>query len=154
MLTSETFCRAGINVFKKCSRLTDCSEIQTHNYLVRKRKWPVWLNGWLFVYELNGCGFESHCSHLNFRYQPCFEQGVPWHSGNYIVTSLEHTVIALRCFNIWSLNIQISFFIQLYAAYFRPYVIFHPHHPTWEISWQIKVGRNRSETYMKSSVRH
>ena len=93
MLTSETFCRAGINVFKKCSRLTDCSEIQTHNYLVRKRKWPAWLNGWLFVYELNGCGFESHCSHLNFRYQPCFEQGVPWHSGNYIVTWLEHTVI-------------------------------------------------------------
>ena len=42
----------------------------------------------------------------------------------------------------------------VYAAYFRPYVIFHPHHPTWEISWQIKVGRNRFETYMKSSVRH
>ena len=26
--------------------------------------WPVWLNGWMFVYELSGCGFESHCSHL------------------------------------------------------------------------------------------
>ena len=26
--------------------------------------WPVWLNGWVFVYELNGCGFESRCSHL------------------------------------------------------------------------------------------
>ena len=20
--------------------------------------------GWVFVYELNGCGFESHCCHL------------------------------------------------------------------------------------------
>ena len=30
-------------------------------------------------------GFESCCSHLNFRYRTCFEQGVPWHSGNYRV---------------------------------------------------------------------
>ena len=29
---------------------------------------PVWLSG---------CGFESRCSHLNFRYGSCFEQGVP-----------------------------------------------------------------------------
>ena len=26
--------------------------------------WPVWPNGWLFVYELSGSGFESSCSHL------------------------------------------------------------------------------------------
>ena len=26
--------------------------------------WPVWLNGWVFIYELNGCGFESRCCHL------------------------------------------------------------------------------------------
>ena len=24
-----------------------------------------WLNGWMFVYELSGCGFDSHCSHLS-----------------------------------------------------------------------------------------
>ena len=29
--------------------------------------------------------FESSCSHLNFRFRACFEQGVPWHSGNYRV---------------------------------------------------------------------
>ena len=46
---------------------------------------PVWLNGWVFVYELSGCGFESSCSHLNFRLRACFAQGVPWHSGNYRV---------------------------------------------------------------------
>ena len=45
--------------------------------------WPVWLNGWVFVYEWSGCGFESNCSHLNFRHRTCFEQGVPWHSGSY-----------------------------------------------------------------------
>ena len=25
--------------------------------------WPIWLNGWVFFYELSGCGFESSCSH-------------------------------------------------------------------------------------------
>ena len=38
---------------------------------------PVWPNGSVFVYELSGCGFESSCSHLNFRFRACFEQGVP-----------------------------------------------------------------------------
>ena len=37
----------------------------------------------MFVYELSGCWFESSCSHLNFKFCACFEQGVPWHSGNY-----------------------------------------------------------------------
>ena len=23
--------------------------------------WPVWLNGWVFLYKLSGCGFESRC---------------------------------------------------------------------------------------------
>ena len=50
-----------------------------HSWII----WPVWLNGWVFVYELSGCGFESSCSHLNFRFGACFEQGVSWHSGNY-----------------------------------------------------------------------
>ena len=45
--------------------------------------WPVWLNGWVFVYKLGGCGFESCCCHLKSRYCACFEQGVSWHSGNY-----------------------------------------------------------------------
>ena len=39
----------------------------------------------MFVYELSGSGFESSCSHLNFRFCACFEQGVPWDSGNYRV---------------------------------------------------------------------
>ena len=47
--------------------------------------WPVWLNGWVFVHELSGCEFESCCSHLNFGFRTCFDQGVPSHSGNYRV---------------------------------------------------------------------
>ena len=58
------------------------------NYLAKINHltiWPVWLNRWVFVHELGGWGFESHCSHLNLRYCVCFEQGVPWHLGNYRV---------------------------------------------------------------------
>ena len=47
--------------------------------------WLVWLNGWVFVYELCGCGFESSCSHLNFRFRACFKQGVPQHLSSYRV---------------------------------------------------------------------
>ena len=43
--------------------------------------WPVWLSGWEYAYEISGCGFESNCSHLNFRFRICFEQGVPRLSG-------------------------------------------------------------------------
>ena len=50
-------------------------------------KWPVWLNGWVCVYALSGCRFESCCSHLNLSYRASFEQWVPWHSGSYGVHS-------------------------------------------------------------------
>ena len=39
----------------------------------------------MFIYELNGSGFESSCSHLTLRFRACVEQGVSWHSGNYRV---------------------------------------------------------------------
>ena len=50
-----------------------------HSWII----WPVWLNGLVFVYEQSGYGFKSSCSHLNFRFCTYFDQGVPWHSGNY-----------------------------------------------------------------------
>ena len=52
--------------------LSDSNGIRTHNHLVRKRtlnhlaKRPVWLNGWVFVYELSRCGFESRYCHISF----------------------------------------------------------------------------------------
>ena len=38
--------------------------------------WLIWLNGLVFIYELSGCGFESCCSHLNFRYGACLRQTI------------------------------------------------------------------------------
>ena len=60
----------------------DCMFLSCH---IPVLKWiyfrPVWLNGWVFVYELSSCVLQSYCSHLNSRYRACFEQGVLWHSG-------------------------------------------------------------------------
>ena len=47
--------------------------------------WPVLVNGWVLVFELSGCGFESSCIHLNFRFRSCFDLEFPWYSGNYQV---------------------------------------------------------------------
>ena len=58
-----------------------------HNSII----WPLWPNGWIFVYELNGCEFESRWSHLNFRYCACLDQGVTSHSGNHRVCIYSET---------------------------------------------------------------
>ena len=59
------------------SQMHRTDKYSQHSWVI----WPNWLNGWVFVYELSGCRFESWCGHLNFRYGACFEEGVPWHSG-------------------------------------------------------------------------
>ena len=53
-----------------------CGMIRTYTQMHRTDKysqhssiiWPVWLNGWVFLYELRGWGFESSCSHVNISY--------------------------------------------------------------------------------------
>ena len=48
----------------------------TAKYTKASRPEPNWPNGWVFVYELSGSGFESNFNHLNFRFRGCFEEGV------------------------------------------------------------------------------
>ena len=67
------------------SRLSDCNWARTCSQMHGTNKYSqhssvilqLWLNDRVFVYELSGCGFQSSCSHLNFRFRDCFEQGVP-----------------------------------------------------------------------------
>ena len=68
-------------MIKTCSQMHRTDKYPQQSSII----WPVWINGWVFVYELSGCGFESSCSHLNFKFRVCFEQGVSWHWGNYSV---------------------------------------------------------------------
>ena len=86
-----------LSPFQTNYRLSDCNWTRTHNHLVLKRtlnrlaklaffKWLSWVvSTYLYGAELSGCGFESSCSHLNFRSRACFEPGVPWQSSNYRV---------------------------------------------------------------------
>ena len=62
------FCSKGFKIFKLCLTIL----------------WPFSLKRLTYII---GCGFEScfPLHSLSFRYRVCFEQGVPWHSGNYRV---------------------------------------------------------------------
>ena len=72
-----------VNTYICTVHLTVCSYYVTYAFYNECTLYPhsvIWLvglNGQVFVYELSGCGFESSCSHLNFRFRACFEQGVP-----------------------------------------------------------------------------
>ena len=83
-------------------------------------KRPVWSNGWVFVYELSGSGFESSCNHLNFKFHACFEQVVPWHSGNCRVWihSETRTWHDKSIQSIWDSNMRISFWKKSIFYYF------------------------------------
>ena len=61
----------------------------------------------ILTYELSGCGFESSHSHLNFRSCSCFEQGVPWLSGNYRL---------LQLFTLKHIHDMIRTYIQMHHA--------------------------------------
>ena len=63
-----TLC-SSLNVKERLSRnrcdIWSLSEYRTDKYSQRKSIiWPVWQNGWVFVYELNDCGFEYRCCHI------------------------------------------------------------------------------------------
>ena len=70
-------CIVIIRTYDKTYRTDKYSQF---NSIIRS----AWANDWVFVYELSGCGFESCCSHVKFRYYGCFELEVPWHSANIV----------------------------------------------------------------------
>ena len=64
-----------------------CDMMRTHSQMHHTNKYSkhssiIQLNSWVLIDDLSGCGFQSSCSHLHFKYCTCSEQGVPWHSGN------------------------------------------------------------------------
>ena len=136
-------------------RYTKASNTKKYKWLQRvsnkhsnfRPTWPVWRNGWVFVYELSGCEFESRCSHLNFRYRACFEQGVPRHTGNYRVCIHSKTCIW------YDRNIQTKKYtcaiVVLVDLQFNPYLTKLSHcakyrNFTWFTSWEILRKRTVS----------
>ena len=61
------------------SQIQRTDNFSKHNSVI----FLVWPNNSVFIYELSGCGFDSRCSHVNFRSYARFEQRLPWHWSNY-----------------------------------------------------------------------
>ena len=55
----------GFTLKRICDMITTYSQMHwtdkhsQHSSII----WPVWPNGWVFIYEPSGCSFESCCSH-------------------------------------------------------------------------------------------
>ena len=71
----------SLYITRRCTQRHRTDKYSEHSSII----WPVWRSGSVFVYELSGFGFDSSFSHLNFKFRDCFEQRVPWISGNYRV---------------------------------------------------------------------
>ena len=72
-LGSLTVCSCHVT-YTFQSEFTLCSCLNVKELLTQIRREIASLDKWLsFVYELSGCGFESSCSHLHFRYRAWFE---------------------------------------------------------------------------------
>ena len=57
-----------IKILKSIKRLTDSQMHRADKHSQDSSIiWPVWLNGWVFVYQLSGCGFESSSSKRVFE---------------------------------------------------------------------------------------
>ena len=63
------------------SRMHRTDKYSQHSSII----WPVLLDGWVFVLELSGSGFEPRFCHLNFICRVCIGQGVTWNTVNYRV---------------------------------------------------------------------
>ena len=66
-------CRFNLNLVRDMittySKMHRTDKHSQHNSTI----WPVWLNGWVFVYKLTGCVLESLCSHY-IGQTLCYEQ--------------------------------------------------------------------------------
>ena len=111
------------DMIKTYSQMHRTDKYSQHSSII----WPAWLNGWVFVYELSGCGFESSCSHFTLRFRACFEQGVPWHSGNYRMW-IQSETRTWHDKNIQSIGLMLLEILEgrLICFYFSPFPF------TWE----------------------
>ena len=66
------------NMRRRNSQMHRTDKYSKHSSII----WPVWPNGLVFISELSVSVFVSSCSHLNFIFRACFEQGVPYIQAN------------------------------------------------------------------------
>ena len=69
------------DMIRTCGKMHPTDNYWEHSSIIRL----VWLNVWVYVYELSDCGFKFRCIHLKFGFRSCLDQWVSWHSANYRV---------------------------------------------------------------------
>ena len=75
----QTFIECGFTVklvgdmIRTLSQLYRTDKYSQTSYII----WSFWSYFWVIVFVLSGSGFKSTCSHLNFRFRACLDQGVP-----------------------------------------------------------------------------
>ena len=67
---------------KAYSKMHSTVKYSQHSSIV----WLVWLNGWVFAYELSGCGFKSSCSHFSqgFSFRFCSKKKQDQNNNFYV----------------------------------------------------------------------
>ena len=79
--------------------------------------WPVWLNGWVFIYEQSGRGFESCYYHLNFKYgassKKSFDIQANYRVWIYSETHMWHDNIQSNALYRWVLTTQLNHLASL-----------------------------------------
>ena len=94
-----------IRTYSQMHRTDKCSQ---HSSII----WPIWLNGLMFVYELSGCGFKSHCSHYFLRFCDVMHPSSLWwkdgrEGGSPCTLHLLKWWELLSCHCLWVLFIEI-----------------------------------------------
>ena len=87
--------------------------------------WPVWANGWVFVYELSGSGFKSSCSHL-IMIPTCFQE----------------------CSIYWMKSVN---WRHLLEPYFFSIIVLLFHGTTWSHPY-VKNTVSTSQHFLRSSI--
>ena len=55
-------------MIKTYSQMHRTDKYSQHSSFIWNKNRPLWLNGWVIVYEISGCGFEPSCSHFCFSF--------------------------------------------------------------------------------------
>ena len=85
---------------------------------------PVWLSGWVFIYKLSGCGFESCCFHFDHSFSKFLFPSLADTIVNYLTMLLNFGYFWLKGFPfhdnvLQSVPLFLPYTIRNYMANFR-----------------------------------
>ena len=108
----------------------------------------------MFFYKLSGCGFESSCSHLNFRFRACFEwihsETRTWHDKNIQSKSIQFSLNCksqyrrlnsfcrvLRCDFLLLISVKLKLLLSETLSLFKSNK--QPYHRKYSLNWQTAI---------------